>query len=229
MRGRIASPLRFVLGAAFVGLFFCHTAGAQVIANVTVDENGNGTGTLGSGFLAPDPGPGGLTSALTYDLLFAAPPVDDVFSIAAFVTPGDVVLLEQGVVSDVIRFNSFFDGGIDILAFDGSPFTLVFYSDSLDGSDALADTGLPTAFYTNVVRIEEIGPEGNNGVFYTPTEGQPGYIEFGGIDGPAGVTGFTYHFVSDSVPEPSSTALLLLGLAVLVVGMVRGRHTRACA
>ena len=39
MWSRTASLLRLVLGAAFAGLFFCHTAGAQVIvANVTVDD-----------------------------------------------------------------------------------------------------------------------------------------------------------------------------------------------
>ena len=211
MRSQIASLLRLVLGVAWAGLFVCHTAGAQpLVPNVTVDEDGNGIGTLGPGFLAPDPGPGGLGSVLTYDLQF-------------FVTPGDVLLLDAGVPLDVIRFNnSFFDSGVDIAALDGSPFTLVFYSDSFDGFDALADALTLPATLLNIVA--EVGPEGNNGAFYTPVEGQPGYVEEDG--GLTGIVGVTYHFVSDgTIPEPSSTALLALGLAMLVLGVGQRRRT----
>src|SRR5258705_6082365 len=115
MRSRTGSLSRFVLGAAFIGLFLCHTAEAQLtVFNVTVDENGSGTGTLGSGFFAPDAGPGGLSSVLTYDLPFA--PI-----------PGDVLLFDAtepgSPVFDVVRFN---DSTVDhIVAFDGSTFTLV--------------------------------------------------------------------------------------------------------
>ena len=219
MRSRRASRLRLFIGAAFAGLFLCHTASAQ-FANVTVDENGNGIGTLGPGFLAPDPGPGGLLLVLTYDLLL--PP-------GAVLTPGDVFLFDPNEpgspVLDVIRFNSFFAD--NVAAIDGSPFTLVFYSDNIDGFDALADTpSPPLAFYTNQVRIAEVGPEGNNGAFYTPQEGQPGYIQFGAT----GVQGFTYHFISDgTIPEPSSTALLSLGLALLVIGAGQRRRTKVNA
>ncbi len=126
----------------------------------------------------------------------------------------------------VIRFNnSFFDGGVDIAALDGSPFTLVFYSDNSDGFDALADTVSPPGLlYPNIFSIAEIGPEGNNGAFYTPLPGQPGYVE---EDGVVGVAGVTYHFVSDgTIPEPSSTALLALGLAILVLGVGQRQRTR---
>ena len=147
---------------------------------------------------------------LTYDLPFA-------------VTPGDVFLFDGLIFLDVIRFNNSADGGI-VLATDGSPFTLVFYSDNVGGFDALADTRSPPfAFYANQVSLAEVGPEGNNGAFYTPQEGQPGYVE---LDGAAGIQGFTYHFISDStIPEPSSTALLSLGLAVLVLAAGLRRRT----
>src|SRR5690242_11119656 len=72
---------------------------------ITVDEKGNGSllfpggGPIPTiGVLAPDPGPGGLPAALTYDLL--GPPG---------LVAGDLILLEPGAgvgtISDIIRFN----------------------------------------------------------------------------------------------------------------------------
>src|SRR5262249_45896373 len=155
-----------------------------------VDENGNGTltntagfsGTLPSAMLA-DPGPGGLASALTYGLL--NPPG---------LVAGDVLLVEPGgggLLSDLIRFNA--NQGIA-----GTTGTLVFYSDNLDGAGDKADTGFPTALYTNTVTLTEVGGEGAlNGITYTPIAGQPGFVA--GAAGPV-----TYIIRSDVLPEPSS-------------------------
>jgi hypothetical protein len=94
-----------------------------------------------------DPGPGGLTNVVIYTLPFAG-------------VAGDVIL--EGPVSDgesdVVRFND-----------DG---TVIFYSDNNDGFDACADTLHAVSGYPNTVTVQEIGPEANNQVIYTPLPGQ---------------------------------------------------------
>ena len=79
-----------------------------------------------SGF-QDDPGPGGLAGVMTYGLL--NPPG---------LVSGDVLLQDgvNGPVLDVIRFNP-----AEICS--GSTGCLVFYSDNLDGFDALGDTASP--------------------------------------------------------------------------------------
>ncbi|HZO89442.1 MAG TPA: PEP-CTERM sorting domain-containing protein [Chthonomonadaceae bacterium] len=179
-------------------LLWAGTASAQTPPTVliTVDENGTGTGispqlgfTFFPAFLAPDPGPGGLDSVLTYDLL--GPPD---------LVAGDVLLFDEGIsanVLDVIRFNPAGTGGDP-----NYPASLLFYSDDIEGFDSLADTDSPPgAFYSNQVSIPEVGPEDNNGAFYTPTANQPGFVPGFAV---------TYHFISDAaVPEPGALALLL--------------------
>jgi hypothetical protein len=196
--------LLFVLGAVIA---LVAPASAQSIITAVVDEFGNSAvyfdsvfvGSLPPAFFAPDPGPGGLSSVLTYPI-----PVT--------VVPGDVLLTDAdfgGLRLDVVRFNTDAATGTS---------TLLFYSDNLDGFDAPADTSSPpSAFYTNLVSIPEIGTEAFNYSLYSPGPNDPGFVSVAdaGVDFTP-----TYMFVSDgsvNVPEPSTILLLSAGLAGIVL------------
>lgn len=193
----IISKISAFVGSGMFLLFVGAAQAAPFSVTIGVDENGHGTLSNTLGFIAnltgtrkQDPGPGGLPSALTYDLL--NPPG---------LVAGDLFLFDLGseTYSDLIRFNS-------------SNGSLVFYSDVMTGGGTLgsiADIGFPTAFYTNTLSLTELGPEGNSGFTYTPTSTQPGFV--------AGAEGLvTYVIKSDvigrAVPEPGSIALFGLGL-----------------
>ncbi len=180
---------------------------------ITVDEDGNGLLDFGPGgqfktpgILKNDPGPGGLASVMTYDLL--GPP-----SLVA----GDVLLQDDGPngpILDVVRFNPAGTGSPDYRA------SLLFYSDNLDGFDDPADTtGPPQRLYSNFVIIPEVGMEGGgDGAIYTPHEGQPGFVRGFAV---------TYNLISDSPTIPEPTTMLLLGTGLIGVIGSRLRKSNA--
>jgi hypothetical protein len=135
-------------GLAVALLMAVGVAGRAEAAVITVDEFGNGVGTVGQGFLSNDPLPGGLNNVLTYNLPFAG-------------LRGEVYLQGQAA-----------DGGLpsDTIRFDGNGH-MFFYSSNADGADAMADVNSPTAVLTpNVLVFEAPG-----GVTYTPTSSNPGF------------------------------------------------------
>jgi hypothetical protein len=164
--------------------------------NIQIDENCNGlfTNTNGVSSSLPctsitDPGPGGLTGVMNYNML--NPPG---------LTIGDVLLTEGAGVSDILRFSTVGTGS-------------VFFYSALDGPvDGLADIGLPGALSANLITLSETSLGGGlSGAIYTPVAGQPGFV--GGAGGPV-----TYTFISDvAVPEPAT--LGQVGLALVGVGI----------
>ena len=172
--------------AAFV-LSFAATPAFS--GTIVIDEflNGLVNDVPIKGFIGNDPGPGGLPNVAIYPLPFAG-------------VVGDVLLAgvsDGGAIFDVVRFNG-----------NG---TVIFYSDNVPTFDAPADTpGPPLALYSNLVTIQEIGPEGNNQAIYTPLAGQPG---FNAAFAP------TYTLISDGqIPEPGT--VVLIGFGLLGIGSI---------
>lgn len=122
------------------------------------------------------------------------------------VTRGDLNIYDNTAnISDVIRFDN------DASFTFGEAFFFSDLPDPLDVGIPLADKGLPPPSGLPSVILFETGPEGSNGVTYTPgppggAANDPGIALQGGAIQPV-----TYSIISDSVPEPST--LVLLGMS----------------
>lgn len=164
---------------------------------ITVDEFGNGL--IGTNALA-----GGLGT--------------DPFS---GITTQVYFLPFLGVRGDILLGNS--DGSLsDLFRFDGNSNLFVFSDKDLtEPNPSPADVGFPASFLANALFFPETGPViGLNGLFgYNPGVNDPGYV----------TTGVTYNFISDPTPapEPSSLALLAIGLGICSFGIRRCQAARA--
>lgn len=117
-----------------------------------------------------------------------------------------------GVAGDVLMRDPLESGSpiLDVLRFDGAGH-LTFYSDSIDGYDAPADTPGPPNQFINFVFINEQGAEGQvQDGFWLPTPEQAGYDASNPV----------YRFISD-VPEPGAVTLLLAGAGILLLVLAR--------
>jgi hypothetical protein len=181
---------------------FAQTNSPQI---VTLDENGHGDFNGGPPLpftVSPDPVQGIPT--LQYNTA----------GVGVFFTPGDVVLQEPlsagGGISDILRFGG--SGNIwffsDREPADVPPFDLA-------DSPVMATPGAGGGPFGPVFLLEQ-GPEGQDGLSYTPTPGMPGYY-------PNSPT-LTYNIISD-VPEPGTW--LLAGFASLLWFIKRWRW-KAC-
>ncbi len=119
-----------------------------------------------------------------------------------------------GMQGDVLIQDPFESGSpiLDVLRFDGQSH-LIFYSDSIHGISAPADTpGPPNPLYANIIFINEQVTNNFSFADYTPLAGQPGWD----------AVNPTYRFISEGVvPEPRSTLLILGGLGVFALAQVR--------
>ena len=164
---------------------------------VNFDENCDGVFINTGGVHLPlscalqsDPGPGGLSEALTMQL----------GNPGANLVGGDLLIDDtQGHLVDLIRFNS-------SETINGQTGALVYYRAP---GPTEADTGFPTSDYANTLTVTE-GPMGNYAYF--PTAGEPGFVN--GLQ--EGVS-IVYDIGDQTAPEPAS-AMLMLGAIGIFAG-----------
>jgi hypothetical protein len=164
------------------------SAGTLFAQPYSFDENGNGIQLMA---LHPMPMPFTVAPDPTGGINTA--PVL-IYSLGAPVVSGDVALMEPdgSTISDLLRF--FTPAG-------SVNSDVIFYSQV---DDTLAGVGIP--YSANPVRISEVSPD----TFWFPGGNQPGATTLGAL--PVW-TSFRYD-ITTAVPEPSSSALLLVSTGV---------------
>lgn len=128
------------------------------------------------------------------------------FQLPSPVVTGDVRVWEdfgKTILSDVLRFTNAAGDSDGRLNGD----RMIVYSDLTQGEPPdpgiLADTGIPgTLFPRDGGGVVEVGPEGNNGVTYTPGSAADNI----------------YIFVSDGSIAPEPSSVVLLGVGTLGAG-----------
>jgi hypothetical protein len=139
------------------------------------------------------------------------------WTLPQLVVPGDVSFAEPPTAtcttasncSDGLRFTN-----------NGVTSTMSFFSDVVPGETnlALGDTGFPTNFNFTTFAFSEIGSEnGLNGFIYNAGPGDPSLTN-------------VYTGISDTVPEASTWAMMIVGFLGLAFAGYRGsRRTAALA
>jgi hypothetical protein len=183
----------FFAVAASALLFGLATSASAAMIVINFDENCDGVFINPIGQHSPlscelqsDPGPGGLSSALTMQL--GDPPG---------LVAGDLLVDDMhGNLVDLIRFNP-------TETIDGQTGALVYYRAA---GLTEADTGFPTLDYANTLTVTE-GPMGDYAYF--PTAGEPGFVT--GLEG----VNIVYDIGDQTAPEPASAMLMLGAIGVL--------------
>jgi hypothetical protein len=161
------------------------------VTTVDFNENGNGWWDNGQngGTLVSGTGVCPVGNANWSTLYYVLP---------SPVVEGDLVLYESEFdVSDVLRFTNVNNVG-----------RVYVYSDTDEGVDSLADTGLPSGFLPNSAGTAEVEIDNGwsaFGVVWVPSSGMPGYMS----------DDVAYVFISD-VPEPATICLLGIGALSLI-------------
>jgi hypothetical protein len=192
-------------GVASALLMCAVTSASATQIAINFDENCDGVFITANGQHLPlscalqsDPGPGGLSSALTLQL-----------GNPTGLVAGDLLVEDsKNNLVDLIRFNP-------SETINGQTGALVYYR--VLGSTE-ADTGFPTLDYVNTLTVHE-GPMGNYAYF--PTAGEPGYSNL-----PEGVTIVYDIGDQNGAPEPAS-AMLMFGAIGLLAGRKFLLKTRA--